>query len=399
MLRPRYVQHAGLKFLNRIINLSPLILSVIAALITASVLLLALNASPLQAYSSMLQGAVGSENSLAETLVKATPILLVAIGICIAFRGGVINIGGEGQMIAGAVVGTAIALGLSEAPGLVIIIAALVGGFLAGALYGGLAGFLKAYFDVNEILSTIMLNQVAVQLMNYLLNGPLLDPAAAGTNNIPKTARIVEAAELPRLSISLFADHTIFDRTRLHYGLVLAILLAAMVYFLLWHTTIGYRIRAVGQNERAARYAGISVRRQMILSMFLAGGFAGLAGVVQVLGLQYRLQTDGSPAGFTGGAGFNGIVAALFGGLNPLGAIPASAIFGGLLVGAQKLQRDLGVPASLITAVNGLIVVFVVSSQIFVKRLAHRQALSEATTHDLTKSPTVPSSSLEGQPQ
>ncbi|MEZ4671562.1 MAG: hypothetical protein R3E39_26975 [Anaerolineae bacterium] len=202
-----------------------------------------------------------------------------------------------------------------------------------------------------------------------------------------KTAKIVQDAQLARLSLPLpdaiygafqslgfTGNQEIFARTRLHYGLVIAVFLAVIIYVLLWRTTIGYRIRAVGQNERASRYAGINVRRQIILSMFLAGGCAGLAGVVQVLGLQYRLQTDGSAAGFTANAGFNGIVAALFGGLNPLGAIPASVLFGGLLVGAQKMQRDLGVPAALITAINGTIVVFVVSSQLFSQRRARRRA-------------------------
>lgn len=369
---------------NRILNIVPMLLALLAALTVASFLLLAMNANPGDAIHSMLQGAFGTENATAETLVKAIPILFVAIGICIAFRGGVINIGGEGQMIFGALAGTATALALAQMSGPIIIFASLCGGFLAGAYFGAIAGFLKAYFNVNEILSTIMLNQVAVQIMNYLLNGPLLDPAAAGMNNIPKTARIVEQAELPRLTISL-GSIELFAKTRLHYGLIIAIFLAVVIYILLWRTTIGYRIRAVGLNERAARYAGLNVQRQTVLAMFLAGGFAGLAGVVQVLGLQYRLQTDGSPAGFTGGAGFNGIVAALFGGLNPLGAIPASIFFGGLLVGAQKMQRDLGVSASLITAINGLIVVFTVSSQIFRKRLKIRTASQQFPDLDAEK--------------
>lgn len=368
--------------LNRLLDVAPLPVALLAAFAVASILLLALNAAPGQAFASMLQGAFGTENATAETLVKAIPILFVAIGICVAFRGGVINIGGEGQMIMGALAGVTTALLLKDAPGFVIIFASILMGFVAGALYGGLAGFLKAYFNVNEILSTIMLNQVAVQLMNYLLNGPLLDPSEVGLNHIPKTARIVDAAELPRLALTVpqfvanlfgWESTELFARTRLHYGLVLAIVLAIVMYILLWRTTIGYRIRAVGQNERAARYAGLNVKRQMVLAMLLAGGFAGLAGVVQVLGLQYRLQTDGSPLGFTANAGFNGIVAALFGGLNPLGAIPASVFFGGLLVGAQKMQRDLAVPAALITAINGLIVVFVVSSQIFSKRRTRRR--------------------------
>lgn len=360
---------------NSLLNAWPLLLAIAAAAAVASLLLLALNANPIQAFSSMLQGAFGTTNATAETLVKAIPVLFVAIGICVAFRGGVVNIGGEGQMIAGAVAGVTAALTLGPIItfGPLLIVLCLVCGFLAGALYGGLAGFLKAYFNVNEILSTIMLNQVAVQLMNFLLNGPLLDPAELGTNHIPKTARIVQWAELPRLSLSIGENFELFARTRLHFGLVLGIILAIVIYVLLWRTTIGYRIRAVGQNERASRYAGINVRRQIVLAMFLAGGIAGLAGVVQVLGLQYRLQTDGSPTGFTGNAGFNGIVAALFGGLNPLGAIPASVVFGGLLVGAQKMQRDLGVSAALITAINGLIVVFVVSSQYYIRQRARRR--------------------------
>ena len=370
--------------LNRLIDFSPVLIALLLALVVASILLIALNANALEAYAAMLEGAIGTENATAETLVKATPILFVGIGITIAFRGGMINIGGEGQMIAGALAGTTVALILGEAriptemaktPGafdLLIVASSLLGGFFAGALYGGLAGWLKAYFDVNEILSTIMLNQIAVQMMNFLLNGVLLDPATAGINNIPKTARLVTAAQLPRLALPI-GEPYLFARTRLHWGLLIAIVLAVVIYIFLWRTSLGYRIRAVGENQRASSYAGINVKRQMMFSMFLAGGFAGLAGVVQVLGLQYRLQTDGSPAGFTGSAGFNGIVAALFGGLNPIGAIPASAFFGGLLVGAQKMQRELGVPASLITAVNGLIVVFVVSSEIFILQRSKRR--------------------------
>lgn len=382
--------------LNRLLDILPTLVALLAAAVVASLLLLGLGSSPSQAAASMLQGAFGTENSTAETLVKAIPILFVAIGICIAFRGGVTNIGGEGQMIAGALAGTTAALMLNNTPGLVTIFLALIIGFLAGALFGGLAGFLKAYFNVNEILSTIMLNQVAVQGMNYLLSGILLDPSEVGTNHIPKTARIAEHAQLPRLFFaipdflnSVLGNQDLFAKTRLHYGLVVAILLAIVTYILLWRTTIGYRIRAVGENERAARYAGINVKRYMVLSMFLAGGFAGLAGVVQVLGLQYRLQTDGSATGFTANAGFNGIVAALFGGLNPFGAIPASVFFGGLLVGAQKMQRDLGVSASLITAINGMIVVFVVSSQIFTQRRIRRRLQTPITPIEQTESEPV----------
>ena len=184
--------------LNRLIDFSPVIIALALALVVSSVLLVALDADPLAAFSAMLEGSVGSENATAETLVKATPILFVGIGITIAFRGGMINIGGEGQMIAGALAGVTVALVLGEArvpaemaktPGafdLIIVALSLLGGFLAGALYGGLAGFLKAYFDVNEILSTIMLNQIAVQMMNFLLNGICWTPPRRASTTFPR---------------------------------------------------------------------------------------------------------------------------------------------------------------------------------------------------------------------
>jgi len=382
---------------DRLFDVFPAMVALVLALLIASGLLLALNADPIEAFSAMFDGAFGNQNATAETLIKATPLIFVGIGITIAFRGGVINIGGEGQMIAGALAGTAAAIQLKEAPGVVIIVGSLLAGFAAGAFWGGIAGFLKAYFDVNEILSTIMLNQIAVQLMNFLLNGVMLDPESVGTNHIPKTERIVPAAELPRLSIKIpgfLADllgiapesAELFARTRLHWGLVLGMVLAVLTYVFLWRTTIGYRIRAVGYNQRASRYAGINVRRQTLVAMLLAGGFAGLAGVVQVLGLQYRLQTDGSPLGFTGNAGFNGIVAALFGGLHPIGTIPAAIFFGGLLTGAQKMQRTIQVSAALITAINGLVVVFVVSSEIFTRRRAKRRVTAEVAANEQTNS-------------
>jgi general nucleoside transport system permease protein len=359
---------------DRLLDFLPAFIALVAAFAVASLLLLSLNANPATAVVALWQGAFGSENATAETLVKATPILFVAIGITIAFRGGIINIGGEGQMIIGALAGTAVALPLGQSTSFWIAVpATLITGFVAGGLYGGLAGYLKAYFDVNEILSTIMLNQVAVQMMNYLLSGVMLDPADVDSH-IPKTARLEAAAQIPRMFIPLPGEAALFDRTRLHYGLLIGVVLAILVYIFLWRTSLGYRIRMVGKNARASRYAGIGVERQTVFAMFLAGGCAGLAGVVQVMGLQYRLQTDGSPLGFTGNAGFNGIVAALFGGLNPIGAIPASAFFGSLLVGAQRMQRELGVNASLITTINGLIVVFVVSSQIWVRQRAKRRA-------------------------
>lgn len=346
----------------------------LAALAIGAVMLVLMGANPLQGYAALLDGAFGSTNALADTLVKATPLLLVGLGICIAFRGGVINIGGEGQMILGALAGTVVGLALPNAPGLFVIPLALLAGLFAGAVWGGIPGYLKARFNVNEILSTIMMNVIAVQLMNFLLRDTLIDTAQTGAARIPQTVRLAAAFDLPRLV-----------PTRLHLGTLIAVLLAFAVYFLLWRTTLGYRIRAVGLNQHASRYAGIQVDRYMVLALLLSGAMAGLAGVIQVYGVNHRMVTDGTAAGFTGSAGFNGIVAALFGQLHPLGTIPASFLFGALLVGANKLQRVTQVPAALITALNGLVVVFVVSSDFWRRRRAHNRALAEVAAAQKTE--------------
>jgi simple sugar transport system permease protein len=298
-------------------------------------------------------------------------LLLVALGICISFRGDVINIGGEGQMIVGAILATWVGLTFTGLPGWLVITLAMLAGFLGGAIWGGIPGLLKAYFNVNEILSTVMMNAIAVQLMNFLLRGPMIDPSQAElASKIPQTARLLEIFRLPRLV-----------PTRLHLGALIAVILAILVYILLWRTTLGYRIRAVGQNPHASRYAGIKVQRYVVLALLLSGAFSGLAGATQVFGVNYRMITDGSASGFTGSAGFNGIVAALFGQLHPIWSIPASVLFGALLVGANTMQRAVQVPSALVIALNGLVVVFVVSSEIW-RRRRQRRRLAEARQDD-----------------
>ena len=353
--------------LNSLFDAMLPVFATLAALGVGMIMLLILRVNPAEAYGALWEGAFGSTNAIAETLVKATPLLLVGLGICIAFRANVINIGGEGQMIIGGILATQVGLTFTDLPGWLVIILAIVAGFIGGAIWGGIPGILKAYFQVNEILSTVMMNAIAVQLMNFLLRGPMIDPEQLEkASKIPQTARLLEAFRLPRLV-----------PTRLHIGFLIALVLAIVVYFLLWRTTLGYRIRAVGQNPHASRYGGIRVRRRMVTALLLSGAFAGLAGAIQVYGVNYRMITDGSASGFTGAAGFNGIVAALFGQLHPIGTIPASICFGALLVGANKMQRVVQIPSALITALNGLVVVFVVSSEIW-RRRRQKQRLALA---------------------
>jgi ABC-type uncharacterized transport system permease subunit len=340
------------------------LLAMVAALLIGAIMLVLLKTNPLEAYATMVTGVFGSVSGFTQSFVKATPLLLVGLGICIAFRASVINIGGEGQIILGAVMGTWFALTFRTWPGWLLLPLTLVVGFIAGAVWGFVPGILKARLAVNEILSTVMMNAIAQQLMNLLVRGPLIDPAGvtAGTY-LAQSERLPEQTWLPRL----------VPQTLLHAGAIVAVVLAIVVYIFLWRTTIGYRIRAVGLNPDASRYAGIPVPFYQALSLTLAGGFAGLAGIIEVLGVQHRLLE-----GITGGYGFTGIVAALFGGLHPLGLIPASWLFGSLLVGADMMQRAVQVPSALISAILGLVVLFVVGSSLLSRRWSIRRAAAAA---------------------
>jgi general nucleoside transport system permease protein len=288
---------------------------------------------------------------------------LVGLGVTIAFRGGVINIGGEGQILVGGLAATALAVGFPTVSGWILLPACMLGATLAGAVWGGIPGILKARMGVNEILSTVMMNAIALQLANYLLRGPMIDP-----EEIERGTRIAQSALLPA---QVWLPRLI-PRTLLHSGAVLAVVLAVFVYIFLWRTTTGYRIRAVGLNALASRYAGIQVPVFQALALVLGGAFAGLAGGIEVMGIQHRMVE-----GMSGGYGFSGIVAALFGKLHPLGLIPASVLFGGLLVGGDRMQRAVQVPSAMIMALMGLVVLFVVSSEIWGRRRARRREMNE----------------------
>jgi len=328
------------------------------------VILLFLKTNPIVAYGSMFRGAFGSINGWSQSLVKATPLLLVGLGICIAFRASVINVGGEGQIILGAVAGTWFALTFPELPRFILLPGCMMMGFLAGAFWGLIPGFLKARYKVNEILSTIMLNSIALQFMNFLLQGPMMDPEgiAAGTY-LAQSARLPEGAWLARL----------IPRTMLHSGLYIALAFAVLVFIFLWRTTTGYQIRSVGLNPRASHYSGINVPFNQMLSLTIAGGLAGLGGVIEVMGVHRRIME-----GLTGGYGFTGIVAALLGSLHPLGLIPASVLFGGLLVGANTMQRAVQVPAALINAILGLVVLFVSGSALWINQIIKKRKTAAA---------------------
>ncbi len=331
-----------------------LLAALACALLVGTVFIFLAKSNPVKAYGIMFTGPFSSKFGISETLVRAVPLLFVGLGIVISFRSGILNIGGEGQILIGAVAASAAATAFSQWPGVFLLPLVLLAGCAGGALWGGIAGWLKARLSVNEILSTVMLNQIAAQVYIFLIRGPLIDPQQLtyGTR-APQTALMPEAIWLSRL----------IPGTRLHTGLILAILMAFLVYIFLWRTTTGYRMRAVGAGPEAARYGGIRVEFYMVLAMALAGGLAGLAGATEVLGVHHRALEE-----ISAGYGFSGIVAALFGRLHPLGTIPAAVLFGALILGADMMQRAVNIPAAIVMAVQGLVILFMVSSDIFLRK-------------------------------
>ncbi len=328
--------------------------AIIGALAVGALFILLADSNPITAYGVMISGPFASSFGFSETLVRCTPLLLVGLGIIVSFRTGILNIGGEGQMLMGAVTAAAIGLVFPNIPTLLLLPLVLLGGAAAGGIWGGLAGWLKARLAVNEILSTVMLNQIAAQLYLFLIRVFLIDPqeVALGTG-VPQTALLPQGLWLER----------IIAGTRLHSGFLLAVVLAVLVYIFLWRTTVGYRMRAVGAGPEAARYAGIKVERYLVLAMLLGGAFAGLAGAVEVVGVHHRALED-----ISAGYGFSGIVAALFGRLHPLGIIPASVLFGALILGADMMQRVVAIPSAIELNIQGLVILFNVSADIVLRK-------------------------------
>ena len=366
----------------------------IAALLVGAAMVWAFGGDPVEGYRAMFTGAFGGISEFADTTVKATPLLLVGVGICIAFRASVINIGGEGQIIAGALLSTVVVLALPGLPRGVLLPLALIAGAVGGACMGFIPGVLKAYANVNEILSTIMLNIVAGYIMQYLLLGPMIDEAAVEAgNHIAQTKRLSPNADLPIL----------LGGTQMNLGIVVGVAVAIAVFLLLWRTSLGYEIRAVGGSKDASRYAGMKVERRIVQALTLSGMMSGLGGAVLVFSsVAHRLSVESGPAGFTQLAGFNGIVAALFGGLHPLWTVPAAILFGGLLVGANALQRAVQVATPLVVALSGLVVVFVVSSDRAVRwarHLGERLDIGAATDDDRTTGAGTESTEAPGAPE
>jgi len=323
-------------------------LAILAAFALVAILLFLIGTDPLLAFQQILYGSVGSTYSIAETLGRTTPLLLLGLGTSIAFRSGVWNIGGEGQLYMGALFAVFTGLYVST-PGPTTLLLAFLGSFVCGSAWAIIPGFLKARLEVNEIITTVLLNFVAIYFIGYMVRGPWRDPI--GIN--PYTAIISASAQLSIL----------VPGTRLHAGLLVAILAIPIVYLLFWKTIFGYRMRVVGANPKAARYGGISVARYIVIAMVLSGGLSGLAGMIEVSGVHHRLMEGISP-----GYGYLAIAVAILGRLHPVGVCFAAIFFASLLNGVAAAHRLAGVPLGMVNVIIGLVMLFVLASEFLIRR-------------------------------
>jgi general nucleoside transport system permease protein len=335
------------------------VVALAGALALSSLIMFAFHASPLRALEALFQGAFGSEQGVAETLVQTTALLFAGLGVAIAFRAGLFNIGAEGQLTIGGLC-TALAGASLHLPAALEIPLCLLAGAAGGAIWGGIAGFLRARFGASEVITTIMLNYVAFLGAGYLVSGPL-----RGDANAPETAPIATTAMLSPL----------IANTRLTVALPLALALAFALAWWLRRSVAGYELRAVGSAERAARYAGVDAKRVIIQAMSMSGALAGLAGATQVLGLLHRFN-----AGLSPGYGFTSIAVALLGGSDPIGVIFSAFFFGALQNGALAMQSLAGVPKDLVSVVEGLIILFMAARRFSSGRLFLRRPAAMADT-------------------
>ena len=333
------------------------IVAVILALLLSALIMLATSVAPAniaKSFVALAYGSVGSLAAISETLTSTIPLVLSGLGIGLAFRAGLFNIGAEGQIVIGGLAAVIASFAITGLPFYVHMPLVLTIGMLAGALYAGLAGFLRAATGAHEVISTIMLNLIAFRMLDYVLRQPFIQKEGRSD---PISKAVLETAELPRLLT--FIDPNL----RVHAGLVIMLISVALIYWLLFRSKLGFAFRVSGENPDAAKYAGIRAGLTIVLAMALAGGLAGLAGATQVTGVLGRA----SP-GFSAGIGFDAIAVALLGRSHPVGILLAGLLFGALEAGGRQMQVDAGVSIDLIGIVQALIIVFV-AAPLLVKQI------------------------------
>lgn len=322
------------------------LVAIILGLIVGSLIMMVGGFNPLKAYAALAEKVFGSPYDIGETMREITPLLLCGLSVAFAYRTGLFNIGAEGQMVMGSLGATWVGVSL-DLPAFIHAPLAVIVGMLFGGLWGAIIGWIKAARGVNEVITSIMMNFIALYLANYLIGKFLLEPGTQRSKMIHGSASITSSW----LS-GLFGD------SRLHWGVLLALIAVPVFYILLWKTKQGYELRAVGHNPHAAQYAGMNVNANIVKAMFVGGLFAGLAGVIDVLGVFGYMAR----AAASSGHGFDGIAVALLGGNHPVGVLLGSILFGSLTYGSAGMSFKAGVPPEIIRVVIGLVIFFVASS-------------------------------------
>lgn len=328
------------------------VVAVLATIAVPSGFLLLAGKSPLATWTALLSYTLGTWAGFSDVLVHAVPLTLIGVGVAVAFRAGLFNVGGDGQLICGAVLAVAVAP-LLQGLGWFALVTFLLIGFVGGAVIGGIVGWLRARFGANEIIVTIMMNYVALQLLTWVIRGPLQDPMRI----FPRSYALGPDLRLPIIAAG----------TQLHAGLIVALLVAALMQIAISRTAFGFRLAVLGESPGAAAYAGIGIGRVTVGAMALSGGFAGLAGSVEIAGVHQRLQDN-----FAAGFGLEAIAVALMARLHPI-AIPLTAVlFGIFYVGSSALQRQMSVPFPLVWIIEGVVILAYLGLSANAGRLAAR---------------------------
>ncbi len=334
------------------------IVSVVIALLIASVIIILIGKNPLEAYGVMFKGAFGSKAAIANTIIKTTPLILTGLAVGFGFRAGVFNIGAEGQMTMGAIMAAVVAINLGSFPPFMAISLTLLTGALVGAGWAAIAGYLKAKTGAHEVVTTIMLNWIALYVASYMVQ----DPLAVGSGT-PKSPEIASSAKLPPLLT--------VGATEMTSGIIISVIAAILLYVLLEKTTTGYEVKAAGFNPYAAEYGGISISRNITMAMAISGALAGLAGAIELMGVHHRFLGT-----LSGGKGFDGISIALIGQNHPIGIIFAALLMASLRTGSNEMQF-IGVPKHIVMIVQG-IVIFLVAADRIVRTILIRKKKVES---------------------
>ena len=352
--RSKKMDERRLRYQLLLIRMATSLLAVGLTLLVGAVFIVLAGSDPFTAYYWMYQGSLGGVSIMVETLVRSTPILLVSQGLAVAFTAKLWNIGAEGQLYMGGMLASIASIMLQGLPSYSAIPVILLLAGLAGGFWALIPALLKAYYEINEVFTTLMLNYVALYIVSYLLLGPFRDPVS----QFPETQTISKELWLPIM----------LQGTRLHAGVLLTVFIATpVVYFVLKKTVFGMRLSILGANPEAARYSGINIVKQIVLSLVLSGFLAGVAGGVEVLGIQHKMRMEISP-----GYGYTGIAVALLGYLNPFGILLASLFMGGVMNGSTTMHRMARIPVGMAYLIQSLAILFIMVGYLIQERLAAR---------------------------